>query len=90
MKAAQSKNDQPNVALNQRRTKWRNCWLIRKTNHKYFDSCSAPSRGTKQDIAEKDVLKQEKDVLKQDKDVLKQEKNVLKQEKEILKQEIIP
>ena len=31
----------------------------------YFDSCPVQSCGTKQDRAEKDVLKQEKDVLKQ-------------------------
>ena len=36
--------------------------------------------GTKQDRAEKDVLKQENDVLKQENDVPKQEYDVLKQE----------
>ena len=41
-----------------------------------FDSLShpVPSRRTKWDRAEKDVLKQEKDVLKTEKDILKQER----------------
>ena len=42
---------------------------------------AVPSRGTKWDRAEKDVLKQKKDVLKQKKDILKQENNVLKQKR---------